>query len=73
MNLLMEDLRSNLRIFEDDGGSNSNIELEGKLGDLEDSGKESWKESEKDQSSSSAVNPSQSLCNTEVKVCINPY
>jgi hypothetical protein len=57
----------------DDGGSNSEIRSEGKLGDQEDSGKESWKESEKEQLSSSVVNPSQSLFKMEVKVDINPY
>jgi hypothetical protein len=35
--------------------------------------KESWKESEKEQSSSSVMNPSQSLFKMEVKVDINPY
>jgi hypothetical protein len=72
MNLLMVALASKLRPFRDDGGSNSEIRLEGKLGDQEDSGKESWKEYEKEKLSSSAMNPSQSLFNMEVKVDIKP-
>jgi hypothetical protein len=51
MNLLMETLASKLRPFGDDGGSNLEIESEGKSGDWEDSGKESRKEYEKEQSS----------------------
>jgi hypothetical protein len=49
MNLLMVALARKLRPFGDDGGSNSEIRSEGKLGDQEDLGKESWKESEKEQ------------------------
>jgi hypothetical protein len=58
MNLLMESLSSKLVPLENDGGSNSEIISEGKLGDQEDPRKESWKELEKEQSSSSVFNPS---------------
>jgi hypothetical protein len=39
MNFLMENIPNNLGPFKDYGGSNSDIRLEGKLGDHEDSGK----------------------------------
>ena len=43
MNLLMEALSRKLVPLENDGGSNSEIISEGKLGDQEDPRKESWK------------------------------
>jgi hypothetical protein len=73
MSLLMVALASNLRPFREVGGSNSEIRSDGKSGDNEDLEKESWKEPEKEKSSSSVINPSQSLFNMEVKVDINPY
>jgi hypothetical protein len=48
MNLFMVTLAIKLRLLGDDGGSNSEIRLEGESGDEEDSRKESWKESEKE-------------------------
>jgi len=41
MNLLIVALSRNIILFRDDGGSNSEIKLEGKSGDWEDQGKES--------------------------------
>jgi hypothetical protein len=41
MKLLMVDLGCNIEPFINDGGSNSDIRLEWKLGDQEDLGKES--------------------------------
>jgi hypothetical protein len=73
MNILMESLASNLGPFRDDGRSNSKIKSEGKSRDREDLGNESRKEPEKEKSSLSAINPSQSLFNMEVKVDISPY
>jgi hypothetical protein len=49
MNLLMLALASKIRLFGDDGGSNSDITSEEKFVDREDPGKESWKEPEKEQ------------------------
>jgi hypothetical protein len=45
MKLIMKDLASKLLTFKDDGGSNSKIISEGKLGDQEEQGNESQKES----------------------------
>jgi hypothetical protein len=73
MNLLMTAIESKLIPFRDDGSSNLEIISEVKSGDQEDQGKESWKEHEKEKPSLSAINPSQSLFNIEVKVEINPY
>ena len=61
MNLFMVALPRKLGPFVDDGGSNSKIILDGKLGDWEDLSKESRKEPKKEQSSLSVVNPSQSI------------
>jgi len=73
MNLLMAALASKLESFGYYGGSNLEIESEVKSGDREDSGKESWKEFEKEKPSLSVVNPSQYLFNMEEKVDLNPY
>jgi hypothetical protein len=58
MNLLMVALARKLRLFREVGGLTLEIRSEGKLGDNEDLEKESWKEPEKEQSSSSTINPS---------------
>jgi hypothetical protein len=47
MNLLMAALASNIRMFKDDGGSNSENRSKGKSKDQEDPGKELWKEFKK--------------------------
>jgi hypothetical protein len=73
MSLLMVALARKLGPFREVGGSNSEIGSDEKSRDNEDPEKESWKEPEKEQSSSSAINPSQSLFKMEVKVDINPY
>jgi hypothetical protein len=73
MNLLITALARKFRTFEDDGRFNSDIRSEGKLKDREDSEKELWKESEKEQLSSSDIKPSQYLFKMEAKVDINPY
>jgi hypothetical protein len=57
MNLLMADIARKFEQFRDDGGSNSKIRSEGKLGDQEDPGKDSQKKPEKEKLSSSAINP----------------
>jgi hypothetical protein len=51
MNLLMAALTGKLGSFGDDGDSNSENKSEGKSKYQADSGKELWKESEKEQSS----------------------
>jgi len=43
MNLLIANRASKIRLFKNDGGSNLEINSEGKLGDQEDPGNESWK------------------------------
>jgi hypothetical protein len=58
MFLLMAALASKLGPFEEVGGLNSEIRLDGILGDYKDSENESQKELEKEQSSSNSINPS---------------
>jgi hypothetical protein len=57
MNLLMASLTRNIGPFGYDGGSNLQIKLEGKSRDLEDPENESQKEPDKEQLSSSVINP----------------
>lgn len=72
MNLFMEALEKKLRI-KGGGVSNSNFLSEGKLGDWEETKKDSKKEHEKEKFSSSVVNHSQSIIKTKSKFDINPY
>jgi hypothetical protein len=58
MSLLMVALESKLGLLREFGDSNSEIILDGKPRDNEDPKKESWKEHEKEQSSSNNINPS---------------
>jgi hypothetical protein len=73
MSFLMAALPSKLKVFEEAGSSKSKIKLDGKPGDNKDPKKESWKEPEKEQSSSSTINHSQSLFKMVEKVDIKPY
>jgi len=70
---LMGGLTNKLGIFEEDGGSTVDIRLKGKLLDWEELERESKKELEKDQPSSSVMKHSQSLLKIEAKVNIKPY
>jgi hypothetical protein len=73
MALLMVALENKFGPFGEVGGSNSEVGLDEKLGDNEDPEKESKKELEKEQPSSSVITSSQSLFKMEVKVDIKPY
>jgi hypothetical protein len=73
MSLLMAALASKLKLFEEVGSSNLEIGSDGKPRYNKDPEKESQKEPEKEQSSSSTINPSQSLFKMEAKVDIKPY
>jgi hypothetical protein len=73
MFLLVEALASNLGPFKEIGSSNSEIRSKGKSRDNQDLEKESGKEPEKEKSSFSSINLSQSLLNMEVKVDIKTY
>jgi hypothetical protein len=73
MALLMVALANNFGSFEEVGGSNSKVGSNEKLGDSENSKKESKKELEKEQRSSSAITPSQPLFIMEGKVDTKPY
>ena len=70
---LMAALARKLIPFREVGGSNLEIRSDGKLGDNEDLEKELWNELDKEQPSSSTINPSQSLFKMEAKVDIKPY
>ena len=69
----MTSLERNLRQFQEDGGSNSELKSKGKLGENEDPRNESSKDPKKEKPSSSTITPSQYLFKMEKKVDINPY
>jgi hypothetical protein len=73
MSLLMVAPTGKFKTIREVGGSNFEIILEGKSSDNEYPKKESRKESEKEKSSSSTINPSHSLFNMEEKLDTNPY
>jgi hypothetical protein len=73
MTLLMVALTNKLGLFREVGSSKLEIRSEGKPRDNEDPKKESRKELEKEQPSSSVVTLAQFLFKMEVKVDIKPY
>jgi hypothetical protein len=73
MSLLMAALVRNLGLFKEVGGLNSKIRSDGKSRDNKDPENESWKELEKEKSSSNTIKPSQYLFKMEEKVDIKPY
>jgi hypothetical protein len=73
MSLLIMALANKFGLFREVGGLNLEIGSDEKWGDNEDPEKESQKEPKKEQSSSSTINPSQSLFKMEAKVDIKPY
>jgi hypothetical protein len=73
MAFLMTTIANNFGLFWEVGGSNSKVGSDEKPRDIEDLEKESKKEPEKEQPSSSAITPSQHLFKMEVEVDIKPY
>jgi hypothetical protein len=73
MALLMATLENKFEPFRDVGGFNSEVGSDEKSGDIKDPKKDSKKDPENENPSSSTITPLQTLFEMKVKVDIKPY